>query len=59
MIIYLIGVIIATILIGRALCRRNTGNECPGSVLCYLFALASWVIVILLAIIEIYEKKWK
>ena len=59
MIIYLIGVIIATILIGRALSRRNTECEYSGSVLCYLFALASWAIVILLTIIEIYEKKWK
>ena len=59
MIIYLIGVIIAAILIGRALCRRNIECEYSGSVLCYLFALASWVIVILLVIMEIREKKWK
>jgi len=55
MIIYLIGIIVAAILIGRNIVKRNHGEEYSGDILCYVFALLSWGIVFLLLIAKLYE----
>jgi len=55
MIIYLIGIIVAIILIGRNIVKRNHGEEYSGDILCYVFALLSWGIVFLLLIAKLYE----
>lgn len=55
MIIYLIGIIVAAILIGRNIVKRNHGEEYSGDILCYVFALLSWGIVFLLLLAKLYE----
>jgi len=55
MIIYLIGVIVAAIMIGRNLIRRNDGEEYSGDILCYVFALLSWGIVFIILMTKIYK----
>lgn len=55
MIIYLIGIIVAIILIGRNIVKRNNGEEYSGDILCYVFALLSWGLVFLLLIAKLYE----
>ena len=55
MIIYVIGIIIAAIMIGRNLVRRNDGEEYSGDILCYVFALLSWVMVFILLMAKLYK----
>jgi len=55
MIIYVIGIIIATIMIGRNLVRRNDGEEYSGDILCYIFALLSWGMVFILLMAKLYK----
>jgi hypothetical protein len=48
-ILYLLGVMVATYLIGRAVYRNPEGNiECSGFILCYCFAILSWLIVFIM-----------
>ncbi len=55
MIIYVIGIIVAAILIGRNIVKRNHGEEYSGDILCYVFALLSWGIVFILLMAKLYE----
>ncbi len=55
MIIYLIGVIVAAIMIGRNLIRKNDGEEYSGDILCYVFALLSWGIMFIILMTKIYK----
>jgi hypothetical protein len=55
MIIYLIGIIVAGIMIGRNLVKRNDGEEYSGDILCYVFALLSWGMVFILLLAKVYE----
>ena len=55
MIIYIIGVIVAAIMIGRNLCKRNNGEEYSGDILCYIFSLLSWGMVFVLLMAKLYE----
>ena len=54
MIIYLIGVIVAVVMIGRNLIRRNE-EEYSGNILCYVFALLSWGIVFIILMAKVYK----
>ena len=55
MIIYIIGIIVAAIMIGRNLCKRNNGEEYSGDILCYIFSLLSWGMVFVLLMAKLYE----
>lgn len=55
MIIYLIGIIVAAIMIGRNLVKRNDGEEYSGDILCYVFAILSWGMVFILLLAKVYE----
>lgn len=55
MIIYLLGIIVAAIMIGRNLVKRNEGEEYSGDILCYTFALLSWGMVFVLLLAKLYE----
>lgn len=53
-IIYLLGVIVATCLIARAIARHPDNSiDCSGFILGYVFALFSWLTVMVLALISI------
>ena len=48
-ILYLLGVMVATYLIGKMICHNPEGNiECSGFILCYCFAILSWLIVFII-----------
>jgi len=48
-ILYLLGVMVATYLFGKMNCRNPEGNiECSGFILCYCFAILSWLIVFII-----------
>ena len=54
MIIYVLGIIVAAIMIGRNLIKRND-EEYSGNILCYVFALLSWGMVFILLLAKLYE----
>jgi hypothetical protein len=54
--LYLFGVLIAAILIGRDISKRyKDDEEFSGNILCYLFALLSWGTVLIILITKIFK----
>ena len=55
-ILYLLGVIVATYLIGKMVYRNPEGNiECSGFIICYCFAILSWLIVFIILLGKLFR----
>ena len=55
-ILYLLGVMVATYLIGKMICCNPEGNiECSGFILCYCFAILSWLMVFIILLGKIFR----
>ena len=56
LILYLLGVMVATYLIGKMICRNPEGNiECSGFILCYCFAILSWLMVFIIILGKLFR----
>ena len=56
LILYLLGVMVATYLIGRMVYRNPEGNiECSGFILCYCFAILSWLMVFIILLSKFFR----
>jgi hypothetical protein len=57
LIIYLIGVFVAIYLIGKKMPEKADDIEFTGDIVAYLFALFSWVTVLALLLILLFNRK--